>query len=317
MIYRKEQVSSERDAGTSNTAFHHTETLLDLLTVRMKAFAACDIGQGYALKVSPLDDIVIHYVMEGEGAVEWKGGRVALQQGMIVIIPRNLPKRLIGPGVQIKEVALGEGCMLGNGIVRYQTSQDDQPSLRLACATVFAGIGPGIGLFDHLTEPLVLHCDQSCSIMFEGILTELVSPAVGGKSVIEGYMRQILLLIVRQVLERSEVGYPLFLTLVDYQIAKVVNAMTGTPSLPHSMQSLADIAGITPACLSQRFESIFGQSPPQYLHQVRMTAAQKLLKSTGLPIKTIAGSVGFASRSHFSRAFSRAYHQDPTAFRKV
>ena len=310
-------VSSERDTVSSSIASPNAQTLLDFLTVRMKAFAACDIGEGYALKVPPINDIVIHYVIEGEGAVEWMGGRVALQQGMIAIIPRNMPKGLIGPGEQVKELLLGEGCMLGNGIVRYQTSQDDQHSLRLACATVFAAIGQGLGLFDHLTEPLIVPCDQSYSIMFEGILTEFVSPAVGSNSIIEGYMRQILLLVVRQVLERSEVGSHLYLTLVDYQIARVVKAMTDMPSRPHSMQSLANIAAMTPACLSQRFESIFGQSPPQYLHHVRMNAAQKLLKSTHLPIKTIAGSVGFSSRSHFSRAFSQAYDQDPTTYRKV
>ena len=283
----------------------------------MKAFAACDIGEGHALVVGPIDDILVHYVIEGDGSIEWNGGREALHKGMIAIIPRNTPKRLLGPGEHFKDLQVGKGCMLGNGLVKYQTSQVVHSSLRLACATVGADIGPGFGLFDHLAEPLILPCDQHCSIMFEGILTEFVSPAVGGKSVIEGYMRQILLLVVRQVLGRSEVGSPQSLTLVDYRIAKVVNVMINEPSLPHSMQSLADIAGITPACLSQRFESIFGQSPLQYLHQVRMTAAQKLLKSTGLPIKTIAGSVGFASRSHFSRAFSRAYDQDPTAFRKV
>ena len=310
-------VSSERDKVSSNIALPNVQTLLDFLTVTTKAFAACDIGEGYALKVPPIDDIVIHYVIEGEGAVEWEGGRVALQQGMIAVIPRNMPKRLIGPGEQVKELPLGEGCMLGNGIVRYQTSQDDQHSLRLACATVFAGIGKGVGLFDHLSEPLIVPCDQSYSMMFEGILTEFVSPAVGGNSIIEGYMRQIFLLVVRQVMEQSEVESPLYLTLVDHQIARVVKAMTDLPSQPHSMQSLANIAGMTPACMSQRFQSIFGESPSQYLHHVRMNAAQKLLKSTDLPIKTIAGSVGFSSRSHFSRAFSQAYDQDPTAFRKV
>lgn len=310
-------VSSERDTVSSNIALPNVQTLLDFLTVTTKAFAACDIGEGYALKVTPINDIVIHYVIEGEGAVEWEGGRVALHQGMIAIIPRNMPKRLIGPGEQVKELPLGEGCMLGNGIVRYQTSQDDQHSLRLACATVFAGIGQGVGLFEHLSEPLIVPCDQSYSMMFEGILTEFVSPAVGGNSIIEGYMRQIFLLVIRQVLERSEVGSPLYLALVDYQIARVVKALTDMPSRPHSMQSLSKMAGMTPACLTQRFKSIFGQSPPQYLHHVRMNAAQVLLKSTDLPIKTIAGSVGFSSRSHFSRAFTLAYDQDPTAYRKV
>ena len=35
-----------------------------------------------------------------------------------------------------------------------------------------------------------------------------------------------------------------------------------------------------------------------------------------MPVKVIAASVGYASRSHFSHAFSAAYGIDPTAFRR-
>jgi len=41
----------------------------------------------------------------------------------------------------------------------------------------------------------------------------------------------------------------------------------------------------------------------------------ELLRSTKLPVKLIAASIGFASRSHFSRAFASAYGADPSRFR--
>jgi len=40
-----------------------------------------------------------------------------------------------------------------------------------------------------------------------------------------------------------------------------------------------------------------------------------LLRSTAMPVKTVAGTVGFASRSHFSRAFRDVYGIDPLNFR--
>jgi hypothetical protein len=40
-----------------------------------------------------------------------------------------------------------------------------------------------------------------------------------------------------------------------------------------------------------------------------------MLRSTKLPIKVIAGTTGFNSRSHFSKAFRDAYGADPTSFR--
>ena len=47
-----------------------------------------------------------------------------------------------------------------------------------------------------------------------------------------------------------------------------------------------------------------------YLHH-----AAGLLKSTRLPVKVIAATIGFSSRSHFSRAFRDGYGVDPTAYR--
>ena len=149
-------------------SFHaQAETLLSFMAVQVKALASCDIGPGDALKVGPIDELVVHYVVDGEGSLEWDGGRIALSQGMIAVIPRNLPKRLVGRGETVRELPLDEGCILGNGIIRYLTSNDNPPSLRLACATVSAGIGPGLGLFDQLEEPLAEPSDKRLAHMFE------------------------------------------------------------------------------------------------------------------------------------------------------
>ena len=64
------------------------------------------------------------------------------------------------------------------------------------------------------------------------------------------------------------------------------------------------------------FERVFGEGLLDYIHGVRLDQANALLTQTDLPIKSIAASVGFASRSHFSRAFRKHRGQDPTSFRK-
>ncbi len=42
-----------------------------------------------------------------------------------------------------------------------------------------------------------------------------------------------------------------------------------------------------------------------------------MLGTTDLPVKVVAVSVGYASRSHFSRSFSAAYGVDPSTYRQV
>ncbi len=41
-----------------------------------------------------------------------------------------------------------------------------------------------------------------------------------------------------------------------------------------------------------------------------------MLKSTSVPVKVVAASAGFSSRSHFSRVFHQVYGTDPSTFRK-
>jgi transcriptional regulator GlxA family with amidase domain len=52
-----------------------------------------------------------------------------------------------------------------------------------------------------------------------------------------------------------------------------------------------------------------------FLKELRLGRAARLLETTDLPVKTIAARVGFSSRSHFSRAFKAAMHLEPTAYR--
>lgn len=58
-------------------------------------------------------------------------------------------------------------------------------------------------------------------------------------------------------------------------------------------------------------------SPMEFVDKTRLHHAAELLRSTNVPIKVIAGSIGFASRSHFSRAFRDAYSTDPSTFRRA
>nr|MDP9414230.1 hypothetical protein [Pseudomonadota bacterium] len=65
------------------------ENLLELLRVRLDAFAVCEIGDGCALDVAPLDRTVVHYVLQGEGAIESEHGTVPIRSGMVAIIPKR------------------------------------------------------------------------------------------------------------------------------------------------------------------------------------------------------------------------------------
>jgi len=57
------------------------------------------------------------------------------------------------------------------------------------------------------------------------------------------------------------------------------------------------------------------QSPGQYLKRLRVHRAAQLLDTTNLPIKDIAGEVGYQDALYFSRVFRQVHEQSPMAFR--
>ena len=69
------------------------------------------------------------------------------------------------------------------------------------------------------------------------------------------------------------------------------------------------------ATFSERFSRTYGQGPIDFVRQVRLRIAARLLRTTDMPIKVISQSIGYTSRSYFSRAFRAAYGVDPKTFR--
>jgi transcriptional regulator GlxA family with amidase domain len=186
----------------------------------------------------------------------------------------------------------------------------------LGCASVDAIVGGGLGLFDHLQEPLVEKAgDEMLPLLFDAVLRELSQPRVGTRTIVEAMMKQILILLLRSHLKSSGVFSPLYAPLMNPQLGRALVAMLGRPEQAHSLESLARLAGMSRSRFAHHFSATYGRSPIDYLHGVRLKAAAKLLSRSETSVKSVAAAVGFASRSHFSRAFKREYGLDPTAYR--
>lgn len=304
-----------RDSTLNAITHSDAENLLSLLSPRMNAFGMCAIGEHHALRVGPADEITVHYVLSGEGSLQWDNRRRQLLPGTIVIIPKSFSKILAGPNETRVLTDASGTCVLADGIVKYETPDLDENRLLLACAKVCASVGAGLGLFDCLREPLVESQDPNLTWAFEGILRELSNPVIGCKAIIESFMKQILLLTLRNAISQAGLRSPLFMAVDDPRLARLINAIIARPAERHTTQDLARKSGMSSAALTEKFQRVFGQSPSEYVHHVRLEASIPMLVETNLPVKTIAAAVGFSSRSHFSRAFRKMNGTDPSAYR--
>lgn len=81
------------------------------------------------------------------------------------------------------------------------------------------------------------------------------------------------------------------------------------------LQELADITYLSISALERRFKKYLAKTPKQFINEVRLENARRLLVETNLPIAEIANQTGFTDHSYFSRKFSKFFGQLPSAFR--
>jgi AraC family transcriptional regulator len=72
---------------------------------------------------------------------------------------------------------------------------------------------------------------------------------------------------------------------------------------PPTLEALGREVGCSPFYLSRSFSREVGLTIPQYLRKLRMERAAELLRSGRYNVTEAATEVGYASLSHFSKAF--------------
>ncbi|WP_397542831.1 helix-turn-helix domain-containing protein [Roseovarius salis] len=101
----------------------------------------------------------------------------------------------------------------------------------------------------------------------------------------------------------------------DAAILDAVEAMEARVAEPLTLSQLASAAGISPRQLNRLFNTRLGRSAMRYYRDLRLDKARNLLRNSPLSLTEIALATGFASSSHFSRAYSARYGQPPSACR--
>ena len=74
---------------------------------------------------------------------------------------------------------------------------------------------------------------------------------------------------------------------------------------------------LSPSHLIRLFREETRHSPHEYIILMRMDRAKYVLKTTTIPIKTIAYEVGYRSESSFSGAFTERIGISPRKFREL
>lgn len=84
-----------------------------------------------------------------------------------------------------------------------------------------------------------------------------------------------------------------------------------------NVEELASVVGVSRSTLFRQFRHQYGQSPKQYLDDVRLRKAMDLLRRTSSSIKEVARFAGFRDSNYFCRVFRKTTGLPPLLWKKA
>jgi AraC-like DNA-binding protein len=148
-------------------------------------------------------------------------------------------------------------------------------------------------------------------------LAEARSPRPGGAGVLAKLAEVLFIEVLRLYMNEQGEGRTGWLAGVrDRIVGAALNSLHRDPAHAWTLEELARAAGTSRSVLAERFQTLVGSSPMQYLTQWRMLLAANLLSRSNAPLAHIAQDVGYQTDTAFSRAFRREFGAPPARWRR-
>ena len=84
----------------------------------------------------------------------------------------------------------------------------------------------------------------------------------------------------------------------------------------HSLRQLSRVYGLNECALKKGFKSLYGKTIFNYLSELKMDHARRLLLEEGKLIREVSREVGYKNPHHFSAAFKRKFGMNPVLLRQ-
>ncbi|MDH7971596.1 AraC family transcriptional regulator [Sphingomonas sp. AR_OL41] len=282
------------------------DMMLTPMRVSVQRFLSLTLKRGHALTGNRGAGIEVYYVLVGTMCLEVACQPVILcGRDTLILLPPGL-ERTIRPASEVEP---------GAGTAEFGADQD----LFIATGTIAARVSGTFGLLDSVARPIIEGLGDSpfiadsCRLM----VAEFAGAEYGSRTLADALMKVCIVMALRRTLSRSEADRGLFGALRDPRLRKAIAAVIANPAAPHNVSSLAGVASMSRSAFAREFSATLAMTPMAFVARTRLQQGANLLSGTRLPVKMIAANIGFASRSHFSRAFAAAYGADPSSFRRA
>lgn len=83
------------------------------------------------------------------------------------------------------------------------------------------------------------------------------------------------------------------------------------------LQEVAEVVGLSPAYLSERFHEVAGEHFSEMVSRLRIEKAKEILSRSSFPVRRVGELVGYANPSYFTQIFQRHTGVTPGRYREI
>ncbi len=247
--------------------------------------------------------IRIYYVLEGK--FEW-----VLQNKHYILYPGDVAVILPGQSFQ------GKHDFLDIGTLSWINIQVDriESTMRLVLGK-WSGLSESerltIGRILHLRHTPVLVKMKAVNTILQLIQTELFQQQIGYTTRVNQLIDELMISIARQSTFQN-------IRQRDFSqaIIKLEQALRENLAHQWTVEEMAAMVGLGTTAFTEKAKNHTGFSPLNYLINIRISEAMKLLKKQNMKVTDIALDTGFYSSQHFSTTFKKLTGYTPGEYRK-
>ena len=154
------------------------------------------------------------------------------------------------------------------------------------------------------------HLDNFHNIEGEGIIKKLQVDAV-------------IMMILANMIEEYKLGLKnkitqqTHLTIREISLVRqLTEKINEKPEFPYNINQLMTETGLSASKLQEGFKLISGFTVTEYIRNIRLEKSEELIRTTDLTISEIVYTIGFSSRSYFSKIFKEKYECSPKHYQE-
>lgn len=263
-------------------------------------------------------DAPFHLVLSGTCRVKPKRGpALTLQAGDFVLFPRGGEHRIFALDNRAGKTPLrldhdGMLALRSNGT-------GERIDVDLLCGRFDYQSGPAAMLLHALPDPLHVSLSDTHAPTLQTLVTLMRDEAErrqpGALAIVTALSHALFALALRSYGEQQNGTANLLTLLADARLSASINAMLAEPARAWTIAELGDLAAMSRATYARHFQGKAGMTVGEFLTQLRMTKACKLLQETTRSAADIGMEVGYQSEAAFGKAFAQQMGVTPGRYR--